>query len=108
MEGMMKHMLSKNTTFNQRLPSRNKVSSDVDAIKRIEYSDRGFGFIQGYRNTRIFFHISVLKRANLPNFVQLLELLENEKYASFPIMWFVTDENEKGLYVKEFLHKEKL
>ena len=107
MEGMMKHMLSKNTTFNQRLPSRNKVSSDVDAIKRIEYSDRGFGFIQGYRNTRIFFHISVLKRANLPNFVQLLELLENEKYASFPIMWFVTDENEKGLYVKEFLHKEK-
>lgn len=107
MEGMMKHILSKNTTFNQRLPSRNKVSSDVDAIKRIEYSDRGFGFIQGYRNTRIFFHISVLKRANLPNFVQLLELLENEKYASFPIMWFVTDENEKGLYVKEFLHKEK-
>lgn len=107
MEGMMKHMLSKNTTFNQRLPSRNIVSSDVDAIKRIEYSDRGFGFIQGYRNTRIFFHISVLKRANLPNFVQLLELLENEKYASFPIMWFVTDENEKGLYVKEFLHKEK-
>ncbi len=103
----MKHMLSKNRTFNQRLPSRNKVSSDVDAIKRIEYSDRGFGFIQGYRNTRIFFHISVLKRANLPNFVQLLELLENEKYASFPIMWFVTDENEKGFYVKEFLHKEK-
>lgn len=107
MEGMMKHILSKNTTFNQRLPSRNKVSSDVDAIKRIEYSDRGFGFIQGYRNKGIFFHISVMKRANLPNFVQLLELLDNEKYASFPIMWFVTDENEKGLYVKEFLHKEK-
>lgn len=105
---MMKHILSKNTTFNQRLPSRNKVSSDVDAIKSIEYSDqRGFGFIQGYRNTGIFFHISVLKRTNLPNFVQLLELLENEKYASFPIMWFVTDENEKGFYVKEFLHKEK-
>jgi hypothetical protein len=109
MEGMMKHILSKNTTFNQRSPSRNNVSSDVDAIKRIEYSDsdRGYGFIQGYRNIGIFFHISVMKRANLPNFVQLLELLENEKYASFPIMWFVTDENERGLYVKEFLHKEK-
>lgn len=38
----MKHILSKNTTFNQRLPSRNKVSSDVDAIKRIEYSDQNF------------------------------------------------------------------
>ena len=68
---------------------------------------RGFGFIHGYRNIRIFFHISVLKRAHFPNFEQLLELLENEKYSTFPIIWFVTDENEKGLYVKEFLHKDK-
>ena len=42
---------------------------------------RGFGFIHGYRNIRIFFHISVLKRAHFPNFEQLLELLENEKYS---------------------------
>lgn len=92
----MKHMFSSK-----------KVPLHVDAIKRIEYSDRGYGFIQGYRNTRIFFHISVLRRAKFPNFEQLLELLENKKYASFPVMWFVTDENEKGLYVKEFLHKDK-
>ena len=48
-----------------------------------------------------------MKRANLPNFEQLLELLEKEEYDSFPILWFITDENEKGLYVKEFLHKDK-
>ena len=82
--------------------------SFVDAVKEIRYMDRrGFGFIHGYRNIRIFFHISVLKRAHFPNFEQLLELLENEKYSTFPIIWFVTDENEKGLYVKEFLHKDK-
>ena len=103
MEEILKHMLSKHTTLNLHLSNRKK----VDAIKRIEYSDRGFGFIQGYRNIRIFFHIKVLKRANLPNFEQLLELLEKEEYASFPIMWFITEENEKGLYVKEFLHKDK-
>ena len=107
MEEMMKLTLSKNTTLNTRLSNREKIFSHVDAIKRIEYSDRGFGFIQGYRNIRIFFHIKVLKRANLPNFEQLLELLEKEEYDSFPILWFITDENEKGLYVKEFLHKDK-
>ena len=103
----MKLTLSKNTTLNMRLSNREKIFSYVDAIKRIEYLDRGFGFIQGYRNIRIFFHIKVLKRANLPNFEQLLELLEKEEYDSFPILWFITDENEKGLYVKEFLHKDK-
>lgn len=107
MEEMMKLTLSKNTTLNMRLSNREKIFSYVDAIKRIEYLDRGFGFIQGYRNIRIFFHIKVLKRANLPNFEQLLELLEKEEYDSFPILWFITDENEKGLYVKEFLHKDK-
>lgn len=103
----MKFTLSKNTTLNTHLPNREKIFSHVDAIKRIEYSDRGFGFIQGYRNIRIFFHIKVLKRANLPNFEQLLEWLEKEEYDSFPILWFITEENEKGLYVKEFLHNDK-
>lgn len=103
----MKFTLSKNTTLNTHLSNREKIFSHVDAIKRIEYSDRGFGFIQGYRNIRIFFHIKVLKRANLPNFEQLLEWLEKEEYDSFPILWFITEENEKGLYVKEFLHNDK-
>ena len=49
MEEILKHMLSKHTTLNLHLSNRKK----VDAIKRIEYSDRGFGFIQGYRNLDI-------------------------------------------------------
>ena len=90
------------------MPNVKKDVSYVDAIKGIEYSDRReFGFIQGYRGIRIFFHISDLKRAHFPNFEQLLELLEKEEYTSFPIIWFVVKENEKGLYVSEFLSKSK-